>query len=503
MVQAVLDMLSEAFQRIASSTVPLAIAIAGAVVLGALVIVVVGVFDRDRVRWAFGAIPLALRPVGAWLVFAIALAGGVFVLRVVQLATDQRFVAMEYAQNTSGADADATPMVQGAPRASFISQKTYRRILTIPPFLISRVTAEGVGALAPYLTDPSTENVTRLVDSFRRSGRNVVFQRDATLLVETPIKLDASTVDASIDLVDPTFGGRRTYYRATFDGKYIVHNPTGREARVRFTFPLPTGSGTLREVRFLVDGKPITVTDLTNGYVWDGTLPDNGTMTFEIAYANQGARGWAYSLSSRREPIAKLDLTVHANRAPKFARYSLFPTSVTHGITGGYTAEWHLQNVVTAQDAGLVFSRLDVREMLAKMLTFAPIALFVGIVFVAAYAWRRGLRVTSSQATVAVLGFALGLALAGILTWYLPVVAGVFVGCVVAVALALRALGRPFVLPVVLATVTLLAFMFVTNTSLLLAVDCAAALWTLVPMPGLDFVRDVLPRARRERSGTP
>jgi hypothetical protein len=52
-------------------------------------------------------------------------------------------------------------------------------------------------------------------------------------------------------------------------------------------------------------------------------------------------------------------------------------------------------------------------------------------------------------------------------------------------------------------TLTVLAFMFVTNTSLLLAVDTTAALWTLVPMPGLDFVRDVLPRARGERSGTP
>ncbi|GEM_PF-1135980 len=500
MVQAVLDMLSEALQRIAASAVPVAVTIAGIVVLGALVVVVIGVFDRDRVRWIFATIPLGLRPLGAWLVFALALAGGVFVLHVVQLATDQRFVAMEYAQNTSGADSDATSMVQNAPRASFVVQKTYRRILTIPPYLLGRVSAEGVGALAPYLTDPSAENVTRLVDSFRRSGRNVVFQRDATLLTETPIKLDASTIDANVELVDPTFGGRRTFYRAAFDGKYVVHNTTGREARMRFTFPLPTGSGTLSEVRFLADGKPITVTDLSNGYVWDGTLPQDGTTTFEIAYRNQGARGWAYRLSGRREPIAKLDLAVHANRSPKFARYTLFPTTVSHGIAGGYTAEWHLQNVVTAQDIGLVFSRLDVRETLAKMLAYAPVALFVGIVFVGAYAWRRRYSITAWQATVAVAGYALGLALAGILTWYLPLVIGVVLGCIVASVLALRALGRPFVLPVALATLTVLAFLFVTNTSLLLAFDCTAALWTLVPMPGLDFVRDLLPRAK-ERPG--
>jgi hypothetical protein len=269
---------------------------------------------------------------------------------------------------------------------------------------------------------------------------------------------------------------------------------------VRFAFPLPSGSGTLSEVRFVADGKPVTVTDLSSGYVWDGTLAQDATATFEVAYSNQGARGWSYRLSSRREPIAKLDLAVHANRSPKFARYSLFPTAVSHGIAGGYTAEWHLENVVTAQDVGLVFARLDVRETLAKMLTYAPVALFVGIVFVAVYALRRRYYVTVWQATSAIVGYALGLALAGILTWYLPLVIGVIAGCLVAVALALRALGRPFVLPVALATLTMLAFLFVTNTSLLLVADCTAALWTLVPMPGLDFLRALLPRAK-EKAG--
>src|ERR1700682_3652237 len=116
MVQAVLDMLSEALQRIADGAGAAAGTPARVRGLRALVVVVVGVFDRDRVRWIFGAIPLALRPLGAWVAFAIALAGGVFVLHVTQLATDQRFVTMEYAQNTSGADSDATNMVQAAPR---------------------------------------------------------------------------------------------------------------------------------------------------------------------------------------------------------------------------------------------------------------------------------------------------------------------------------------------------------------------------------------------------
>src|ERR1700738_4272322 len=94
MVQAVLDMLSEAMQRIAYYSGQVATALAGIVVLALLVIVVVGIFDRDRVRWAFAAVPLALRPLGGWIVFGIVVAGGVFVLHVVQLSTDARFVAM-------------------------------------------------------------------------------------------------------------------------------------------------------------------------------------------------------------------------------------------------------------------------------------------------------------------------------------------------------------------------------------------------------------------------
>ncbi len=136
-----------------------------------------------------------------------------------------------------------------------------------------------------------------------------------------------------------------------------------------------------------------------------------------------------------------------------------------------------------------MFARLDVREMLAKMFTYAPVALFVLLLFVAVFALRRGLRIPPVNAMVAFLGFTLGLALAGIFTWYMPLAAGVVLGCALAVLLALRALGRPFALPVALATFTMVAFLFVTNTSLLLAMDSVAALWTLVPLPGLNFLR--------------
>jgi hypothetical protein len=451
--------------------------------------IVLSFVDRTRLFAYLTSLPAVARVVVSWLACALAVSAAMFVLTLVQQATDRRFADMEEAQTSSGADSAAENMVQGAPKAVLLTEKTYRRTLSLPPELLSRVSAEGVAVLAPYLTDPTSENVTRLVDSFRRSGRRVIFERDATLGIEQPIKLDSSTVAADLTFVDPTFGGRRTYFKATFDGTYAFHNPETREAPVRFTFPLPTGSGTLSNVRMVVNGTQLPVSDLTNGFVWTQTLPPSGRADVKISYENQGARGWSYRLSGRREPLSKFDLSVSANRAPKFARYTVFPTQTAHSIGGKYVSSWHLENIVTAQDVGLVFSRLDVRELLAKMFTFAPISLGIVAVFVAAFALRRKLPIRPLQAAMAILGFALGLALAGIFTWYMPLIVGVVLGCAIAVVLAIRALGRPFVLPVGLAVITMIAFLSLTNKSALLAFDMTAALLLLVPMDGLDFLR--------------
>ncbi|HEV3155379.1 MAG TPA: hypothetical protein VGZ02_16330 [Candidatus Baltobacteraceae bacterium] len=485
MVQIIFDMLGDAWQRIANSFFMLEPVLRGAFIAFVVIAIGIGILDRAKLLGFLSGVPIVLRRSAAWAGVAAAVAAAVMLLHLVQIATDQRFGAMENAQTTSGADTDATSMLQPAPSAYYLTQKTYRRILTLPPELLTRITTEGVDVLAPYLTDPSMDSVTRLSDTFRRSGKRIVFQRDATLAVQQPIKLDASTIDEDLAFTDPAFGGRRSFFNSKFNATYVFHNPTSGRAHVRFSFPLPSGSGTLSNARFVVNGTAMDVSDLTNGFVWEGDLPQNAAATVQVSYANQGARGWSYGLSMRREPIAKLDLTVHSNRTPKYARYSVFPTSASRAFGGSSTTMWHLENVVTAQNIGLVFSQLDVRETLARMLSFAPLALVLAGMFVAVTAWRRHRAITPLQATIATAGFTLGLALAGIFTWYVPLILAVCAGCGVALLLAVRALGREFALPAALATALMLAFLCVTNTSLLLVATCTAALWFLVPMPGL------------------
>jgi len=485
MVQVIFDMLNDAWQRIVGSFFMFEPILRGLFIALAVTAVGIGILDRARLLTLLAQVPGVLRRTAAWIGAAAALGAAVLLLHLVQVATDMRFSSMENAQTTSGADADATPMLQPAPSAYFLKQKTYTRILSLPPELLTRITTEGVDVLAPYLTDPSMDSVTRLSDTFRRSGKRIVFQRDATLVVQEPIKLDASTIDEDLNFTDPAFGGRRSFFNSHFKAKYVFHNPVPKPAHVRFLFPLPNGSGTLSDARFVVNGTPLDVSDLSNGFLWEGDLAQNAAATVEVSYANQGARGWSYGLAMRREPIAKLDLTVHSNRTPKYARYSVFPTTASRSFGGSSTTSWHLENVVTAQNIGLVFSQLDVRETLARMLSFAPLVVVLAAVFIAVTAWRRHRRITPLQASLAIAGFTLGLALSGIFTWYVPLIFAVVAGCAIALLLAIRALGRDFALPAALAAILMLAFLCVTNTSLILVATCTAALWLLVPMPGL------------------
>lgn len=69
-------------------------------------------------------------------------------------------------------------VAQAQPSLAIVREKTYTRTMTLPPGFLNRIGSEGVGVLAPYLSDPTAEGVTKLVDRFRRSGADVVFTRE-------------------------------------------------------------------------------------------------------------------------------------------------------------------------------------------------------------------------------------------------------------------------------------------------------------------------------------
>jgi len=136
-------------------------------------------------------------------------------------------------------------IAQFAPAIAIVQDKTYTRTLTLPPDFATRVGAEGIQVLSPYLQDPSSENVLKLVDSFKRSGRDVIFTRELTRRDEIPVPGDFA--DVKVDFKDEGAPSGRRHYSAEFVGEYRFKNPTANAAPMRFVFDLPEGGGTVQE----------------------------------------------------------------------------------------------------------------------------------------------------------------------------------------------------------------------------------------------------------------
>lgn len=428
-----------------------------------------------------------LAPLGAWggalLVFLL----GFSVLGVTGQLVLHRVSTGDNASASRSADPDAAPTIQQSPRVTYLTEKQYQRTLVIPPALLKTVKEQGVQVLAPYLQDPTSQNITRLRDRFWRSGQDIMFTRTATLRGEEPIRLDQALVNLKLDFVSPMQGARRSYYNAAFKAQYAFSNPLKTPVTARFVFPLPEGSGTLSDFQVMVEGKELSAADLMNGNGWQGELKPGQTAHVTVTYRHQGARGWQYLLSDRREPIRDFNLNIRTNQAAKFARYSLYPTRTARTL-GGTNLSWDLKNVITAQNVSLSFTSSSLRETLTKLYAFAPLALLLAGLFGLIWTRWRNLSAAPLSVGLAVLGILAGTALGGVLMSYLPAYLAAPLGALLGAAFALRSLGAAYWPPVLLAAALPLVFLLVNHAGLLIVatgvVLLAALIWTQPGQPG-------------------
>ena len=437
------------------------------------------IFRRPAYERLLPRLRESLAPLGTWGGAGLAVLLSFSVLGVLGQVVLHRVSAGDQTSASRNADPDAAPTTQASPTVTYLTESTYTRSLTLPPALLRRVQLEGVQVLSPYLTDPSSDNILRLRDRFTRSGQDVVFTREATLRSQVPLRLDRSRMNLNLDFVSPMQGARRSYYNASFSGQYAFTNPLKTPITARFVFPLPQGSGTLSDFRVIVNGQELTAAQLIDGSGWEGRLAAGQTANVEVAYRHQGARGWSYLLGTRREPIRDFALNIKTNGVPKFQRYSLYPTRTARTL-GGTNLSWELKNVITAQDVSLSFTTASLRETLAKMYTFAPIALLLAALFGVVWTRWTGLRATPLGVVLATLSVLAGTALGGVLMSYLPAYLAGPLGALVAAVLALRCLGVGYWPPVLIATFLPLCFLLVGHAGLVLALTLLLLLAALI-----------------------
>jgi hypothetical protein len=415
-----------------------------------------------------------------WLPVGLAVFAAAVGLGIAREAVGLRFANQQNAQYSNHEDPSGGQTVQYSPSVSYENVITYNRTFALPPDIAKQLGNDPAQALAPYINnDPNSQFVRKVNDSFVKKAGALLYTRTLEVIQRLPVALENAEVGVNFDFGDT--GAGRSYYRANFTGKYSFTNPLEKATKLRFTFPLPDGSGTLSEFEMKVGGQAVTQSDLSQGYVWEGELAAKQKVDISVKYRNQGAETWNYDFGARREPIRNFKLNVTTARTVKFFKGSLYPTSQNGNL------EWKLANVITSQSVVLGFPEGSLRETLTKVFTVAPLALMVMLAWVLGYSWRRNFKLEPSRVLLGVLGFGFGFAINAVLLGYIsPVVAG-WLGAIIATILAVLALGLEYALPIALSALVPLCFLNVGNAGLLLS------------MIGLIFIASLMPSGTLER----
>jgi hypothetical protein len=459
------------------------------VILGILLVFGIVLYALDKGAYARARDFLGSRT-RLWFVWAgvavVALVGA-FMVSVAQRAVQLRFQNQQSAQFSTREDPSGGQTVQDSPNVSVARTVTFTRRFTLPPDFARRLGDDPENTLRGYIGYGINLNGTLkdVQDGFQRSASGLLYTRTFTVEQNDPVVLEAANVGADFDFGDT--GAGRSYYRAAFTGRYRFSNPLDTPARMRFTFPLPEGSGTLSEFSMSVNGKPVQQADLERGYIWEGSVDAKAQLEIVVKYRNQGARTWSYRFGFRREPIRDFSLRVNSPRAVSYLRGSLYPTNQTGAL------EWNLKNIITSQSVVIAFPELSLRETLTKLYTFAPAALALALLWSLLYGLRRGLPLEPARFALALVGIALGLSVSSVLLGYLPTALALILGAVVAAALGVLALGVPFALPVVASSLAPLAFLTGGNAGLWLALGALVFVVSLLP-------GDALSRGQRGRA---
>lgn len=311
---------------------------------------------------------------------------------------------------------------QYAPAVAVVEEKTYTRTITLPSYLVERVSAEGLQVLAPYLTDPSAENVTKMVDSFKRSGQDVVFSRQVTRRDETAVAAEAA--DVSLKFANAGSSSARSNYEVESISEYRFKNPREQEATMRFAYPIPEGGGTIQEFYLEVGGKRISDIDENSQLVWEQAVPAGGEVVAKAHYRASGAARFSYILGSERRRIGDFHLASTSELNASYAKEAIFPNTLS-----GNNAEWRLKDVLTRQSIAIAFPRADVAgELVDKTIALGGLILPL---LALALAW-----ISPKRALGAAVLFGIGMLALPVLASYLPGFAAILLSVLAAGGLA-------------------------------------------------------------------
>jgi hypothetical protein len=433
-----------------------------------------------------------VKQAGVWLPIVFALSLASLGLTVAREAFALRFSNQQNAQFSKLEDPSGGQTVQSSPTANFEVIQRFTRTFTVQPDFARQLGNDPERVLQGYLGYQTNFNgvLKSVQDGLKRDKGTILFTRTYTVAEFKPIALEAADVSTGFEFGDT--GAGRSYYRTVFTGKYILQNPLKQDVNITFNFPLPANSGTLSDFEFLVAGQKAVQSDLSSGYfTWQGNVAANAKLEFLVKYKNQGSSTWSYDFGERREPIKNFVLKVTSPRSVKFLRGSLYPTNQVGAL------EWNLKNIITSQSVVLSFPELSLRETLLKLFRFSDAALLLLLVWSVLFGWSKGLTLEPKRFALAVLALAVGIGAAAVLLGYVSPVFAIWLGAIIAAFVGVLALGTPYALPVILSSLSPLAFLSGGNAGLWLVLLALIVVSSLLPKDSLSRLQGLLPKSKK------
>ncbi len=425
-----------------------------------------------------------------WLPIGVVVVVVLFGFKIAQYAVGLRYVSQNNARYSKLEDPPGRDTVQREPSLGYTQTKTYIRSIRVPPEVLKRLDSEGREAILPYvkeyLAEPQSKNVRRVVDSILQNGKSLFFVREAQIVEYRGLPIEASNLKTQFEFGDTGLG--RSFYRASFQGQYSFSNPNDTPLDVTFEFPFPDNSGTLSDFEFSARGEIAKeIAPSNNSFTWYGTLKPKERVTAQIKYKNQGSETWNYAFS-RRTIVNNFRLEVNSPKPTKFLRGSLYPSQI------GSSLIWQFPKIVTSQSVVLSFPETSLRETLSKTYVFMQFVIVLALVWLCVYAWLRQFQLKPYRLALALFGIGLGLGASAVLMGYVNPSLAIWLGAILAAVLGVLALGRPYALPVVLSSLSPLAFLSGGNAGLWLLLLALVVVSSLLPLGTWQSLQGLIPK---------
>ncbi len=163
-------------------------------------------------------------------------------------------------------------------------------------------------------------------------------------------------------------------FRSRFQGEYRFVNSAAETLRVVLSFAFPAKNAVYDDVKVLVDGAPVSVSD-TGAIRVETTLAAGAGVTFTVGFASQGLDLWKYQFGDGPAQVRDFRLEMRTGfRDIDFPEDTLPPTARRAG--NGWTLEWTYKNLVTGLPVAMSMPQKPQPGPIAGRISyFAPVSL--------------------------------------------------------------------------------------------------------------------------------